>query len=85
MAPLNAASEKGARLLFEVLSHIEPNIVGPRLGRLAVPGRKDLMTPDFFAVSSRGVIPHITPDVIISHTNFGGVHLALEDCEFALL
>jgi queuine tRNA-ribosyltransferase subunit QTRTD1 len=75
------ASEPAKRLAFEILSHVDPNVVGPRLGRLAMKGRQDLMTPNFFAVSSRGVVPHITPDVISADTQIGGVHMALEDCE----
>ncbi|EKD19475.1 tRNA-guanine transglycosylase family protein [Drepanopeziza brunnea f. sp. 'multigermtubi' MB_m1] len=79
MTSLNGVSEQGKRLIFEVLSHVDSSVAGPRLGRLSLPGREDLLTPGFFAVGSRGVVPHITPDVITSHTNFGGVHMALED------
>ena len=80
MGSLNGLSEKSTKLLFEILSHAEPSVAGPRLGRLSLPRRKDVLTPDFFAVGSRGVVPHITPDVISAHTQFGGVHMALEDC-----
>lgn len=82
MASPNEASKKGSKLGFEVLSDIDPSGTGPRLGRLSFPGRKDVLTPDFFAVGSRGVVPHITPDVITAHTQFGGIHMALEDCKF---
>ncbi|KAI9744206.1 MAG: hypothetical protein M1818_002358 [Claussenomyces sp. TS43310] len=50
-----------------------------RLGRLKMSGRKSLETPNFLALSSRGVVPHITPDVMIKHTKFDGVYMALED------
>jgi queuine tRNA-ribosyltransferase accessory subunit len=73
---------KGKRILFEVLSRVDPDEAGSRLGRLALKGRKDLETPNFLAVSSRGVVPHITPDIISTQTQIGGVHIALEDCEF---
>jgi hypothetical protein len=53
-----------------------------RVGLIQLPGRKPISTPNFFAITSRGVIPHLTPDVISNHTNISGVHLALEDCEF---
>jgi hypothetical protein len=53
-----------------------------RLGKLAMKGRKVIETPNFLAVASRGVVPHITPDVISQHTSIGGVHMALEDCKF---
>jgi queuine tRNA-ribosyltransferase len=68
------------RVSFEILSHVDPDNASSRLGRLSVKQRKDLPTPNFIAVSSRGVIPHMTPDVIISSSQIGGVHMALEDC-----
>jgi queuine tRNA-ribosyltransferase subunit QTRTD1 len=82
MAISNAALEKGKSLAFEIMSQVDANVLGPRLGRLVIPERKDLETPNFFAVTSRGVVPHITPDIISEHTQFGGVHMALEDCKF---
>ncbi|CZT43214.1 related to queuine-tRNA ribosyltransferase [Rhynchosporium secalis] len=71
--------ERDTKLKFEILSSGDPGLSAPRLGRLSLPGRKDVLTPDFFAIGSRGVIPHITPDVITAHTKFGGIHMALED------
>jgi queuine tRNA-ribosyltransferase subunit QTRTD1 len=77
------ALEKGSKLVFEILGNVDPSISGPRLGRLSIPQRKDLSTPNFLALTSRGVTPHMTPDVIAAHTQFGGVHMALEDCKFS--
>jgi queuine tRNA-ribosyltransferase len=68
------------RVTFKILSDVDPNVAAPRLGKLAVGGRKEIETPNFFAVSSRGVIPHMTPDVIRASSQIGGVHMALEDC-----
>lgn len=70
-------------LAFTILSHIDPNVPGPRLGKLIVPKRKEVDTPNFFVVGSRGVVPHLTPDVISEHVGFGGIHVALEDCKWA--
>lgn len=67
--------------VFETLSHVDPNVCGPRLGRLRVEGRNGLDTPNFLAITSRGVVPHMTPDVIASSTDIKGVHMALEDCK----
>jgi queuine tRNA-ribosyltransferase subunit QTRTD1 len=53
-----------------------------RIGTIKISGCKDVETPGFFAVGSRGVVPHLTPDVISAHTQFGGIHMALEDCKF---
>ena len=80
MASANGISGAGRKILFEVLSHVDPNAAGPRLGRLSITGRREFETPNFFALTSRGVIPHLTPDVIAAHTRVGGVHIALEDC-----
>ncbi|KAL2062925.1 hypothetical protein VTL71DRAFT_5997 [Oculimacula yallundae] len=79
MSSSNESPMKDAKLSFRILSPLDPVVSGPRLGRLSLPGRKDVLTPDFFAVGSRGVVPHITPDVITDHTRFGGIHMALED------
>ena len=51
-----------------------------RLGRLSLPGRKPIDTPNFVAMTSRGVIPHLTPDFVQKSTDFGAAHMALEDC-----
>lgn len=56
-----------------------------RLGELAIKERSVIRTPNFLAVASRGVVPHITPDVLSEHTVIGGVHMALEDCKFHAL
>jgi len=53
-----------------------------RTGTLALQGRRAVETPNFLAITSRGSVPHITPDVLLEHTGIGGVHIALEDCEF---
>ena len=68
-------------LKFDILTPLDPSTPNARLGKLSVTGRKDVETPNFFAVSSRGVVPHLTPDVILAHTQTGGIHMALEDCE----
>ena len=67
--------------LFETLSSADPNVIGPRLGRLRFEGRDELDTPNFLALTSRGAVPHMTPDVISSNTDIRGIHMALEDCE----
>ncbi|KAH8656548.1 putative Queuine tRNA-ribosyltransferase-like protein [Tricladium varicosporioides] len=79
MAVSPNASEEANSLSFEITDRNEPTHGGARVGRLAVKGREDLSTPNFFAISSRGTVPHLTPDVIIEHAKFGGVHMALED------
>jgi len=41
-------------------------------------GRRDIETPNFFAVTSRGVVHILHPDVLSAYTQIGGVHMALE-------
>lgn len=81
MASASGLPRTGKKMIFELLSHVEPSIAGPRVGRLSIQGRHPFETPNFFAISSRGVIPHVTPDFISAHIRIGGIHMALEDCE----
>jgi hypothetical protein len=67
--------------LFSLL-HPAPRILAPRLGKLAVPGRKPLSTPHHLATTSRGIVPHLTHDVMRDHTSIGGLYMALEDCTY---
>lgn len=53
-----------------------------RLGCISVKGRRTLDTPNFLALTSRGVVPHISPDVVGEQTKFAGVYTAIEDCEY---
>jgi queuine tRNA-ribosyltransferase len=54
-----------------------------RAGTLAVSGKAPIQTPNYIALTSRGVVPHISPDVIIDgSTDFNGVYVAIEDCRF---
>jgi len=81
MAATNGFPDRARNIAFEILSGPDANVAGPRLGLLSIQGRHEIETPNFYAVTSRGVIPHLTPDVISSHTQIGGVHMALEDCK----
>ncbi|KAK0324575.1 hypothetical protein LTR82_004280 [Friedmanniomyces endolithicus] len=51
----------------------------PRLGRIAILGRKVMETPHFLAGTSRGAVPHITQDTFARDTSIGAVYVALED------
>jgi queuine tRNA-ribosyltransferase len=82
MASTSRLPGTGRKILFEILSYLDANAAGPRFGRLSIQGRRDIETPNFFAVTSRGVVPHLTPDVLSAYTQIGGVHMALEDCKW---
>ncbi|KAI0123218.1 tRNA-guanine(15) transglycosylase-like protein [Xylariales sp. AK1849] len=65
--------------MFKLLPSALPGKAAVRLGRLALPHRRPIDTPNYFGITSRGAIPHLTPDVIARHTQIGGEYLALED------
>ncbi|KAI1772985.1 tRNA-guanine transglycosylase [Hypoxylon cercidicola] len=66
-------------VMFNVLKNVAMDGGVPRVGQLALPKRKRIDTPNFFALTSRGAIPHMTPDVITKHTEVSGSYMALED------
>jgi queuine tRNA-ribosyltransferase accessory subunit len=53
----------------------------PRLGRL-IARNTTIATPHYAALTSRGTVPHISPDVLQRHTRVSAVYLGLEDCTF---
>ena len=75
-----------AAMRFEVLRAALNDGAAARLGRLAFSGRRPIETPNFIGITSRGALPHITPDNMGKHLQVSGAYMALEDCklEFAL-
>lgn len=57
--------------------------LGPRLGCLRLAERKTIETPHYLGLTSRGVIPHLTPDTFARDANVNGVYMSLEDCKSA--
>ncbi|RAK80381.1 tRNA-ribosyltransferase family protein [Aspergillus fijiensis CBS 313.89] len=55
------------------------SILTPRLGRLAVAGRKPISTPHYIPLTSRGIVPHITHDIMRDQTAIGSLFIGLED------
>ncbi|KAF2448602.1 tRNA-guanine transglycosylase [Karstenula rhodostoma CBS 690.94] len=53
--------------------------LAPRLGRLTLPSRKPILTPAFLANTSRGVVPHMSPDNFRKYAGSNGVYVGLED------
>ena len=75
-----------SRLPNEMLRFIldsSPTLAGPRLGRLLRPGHAPVTTPHYVAATSRGVVPHIAPDMLQAHTEIAAVYMGLEDCKYA--
>ena len=73
--------DEAPAMTFEVLKAAITDGSAVRLGRLALAGRRTIDTPNYFAVTSRGAIPHITPDNVNNHLHTGGAYMALEDCK----
>lgn len=72
----------GSRLEFATnRSRLPESTSRARCGTLKIKERQEVPTPNFYAVASRGVVPHLTPDVLAKHTEIGGVYIALEDCK----
>ncbi|KAM0255223.1 hypothetical protein ACHAQJ_005987 [Trichoderma viride] len=67
------------RKIFELVTSAAADGSAARLGKMSLPGRKVIETPNFFAVTSRGAVPHLTPDNFRKHTSVSGVYMALED------
>jgi len=78
------AAEEAGRLPSEMLSFVlrqgELARAGVRLGQLTIQGRPAIATPAFIACTSRGVIPHVTQDVLSKLTRVSLVYIGLEDC-----
>ncbi|KAK0651607.1 tRNA-guanine(15) transglycosylase-like protein [Cercophora newfieldiana] len=75
----NESCNQPAVMAFEVLKAAIIDGSAARLGRLALAGRQTIETPNYFAATSRGVVPHMTPDNVEKHFHAGGAYMALED------
>lgn len=56
--------------------------LAPRLGRISLAGRRTVLTPGFIANTSRGVVPHVSPDNFRKSVDVSGVYIPLEDCSY---
>lgn len=71
--------------MFQILKSAAAGDGGAaRLGRLAVVNRRVMETPNYIGVTSRGAIPHLTPDNVTKHTTFDAAYMAVEDCRLCL-
>ncbi|EAW14760.1 tRNA-ribosyltransferase family protein [Aspergillus clavatus NRRL 1] len=65
---------------FTLLSPAAAPILAPRLGKLAIAGRKAISTPNYIPLTSRGSVPHVAHDVMREQTAIGSLFIGLEDC-----
>jgi hypothetical protein len=56
-------------------------LTGPRLGYLTFQDRFPIRTPNFILSTARGVVPHISQDVLRTETNTTGLYIPIEDCK----
>lgn len=78
---------QSSALSFEVLPSLDVKPLErssrARLGVLRCAGRKTTNTPHYVAITSRGSVPHVTPDMVEDEMDVRGVYVALEDCKSA--
>ena len=72
-------------LSFENLTALSTSVHEARLGKLLRIGRRGVETPNYFPLSSRGSVPHLSQDTVRDHTAITGIHTALEDCKCCIL
>ena len=68
-----------SRVSFERLKPIEQSD-SPRLSAIRSKSGAEIFTPNYIGLSSRGCIPHLTPDMMRSETAIKGIYTAFEDC-----
>ncbi|PGH32373.1 queuine tRNA-ribosyltransferase [[Emmonsia] crescens] len=56
-----------------------PTLLAPRLGRLALAGRKPIQTPNHVPITSRGALPHMSHDMMNEQMSIGTLYAAFED------
>jgi hypothetical protein len=79
--PHSPTNVRNSMLRF-TLAQLNPATTGPRLGQLLRAGQKAIETPHYVATTSRGVVPHISHDILRKHTEVSSIYLGLEDCTY---
>lgn len=78
---MDQATSAPPAMTFSVLASTAP-VLAPRVGKLAIPGRKVLATPHHVPLTSRGTVPHVAHDVMRDHTEINSLYAGLEDCKW---
>lgn len=81
----NQGTASAKPLSFEILAAPSTSVHDARLGKLLRIGRRGVETPNYFSLSSRGSVPHLSQDTVRDHTAITGIHTALEDCKCCIL
>lgn len=81
MSDLDPPTSMATQRIFKTLSSPKAGDgSAARLGRLSLPGRRSVDTPNYTGFTSRGVVPHLTPEIVPRHTGLSSAYMALEDC-----
>ncbi|KAJ5563003.1 hypothetical protein N7535_002551 [Penicillium sp. DV-2018c] len=75
---MDQASSSSPAMSFTLLASTAP-VLTPRVGKLAIAGRKTLATPHHVPLTSRGTVPHVAHDVMRQHTGINSLYAGLED------
>lgn len=74
-----------SRTLSFSISTESCNTEGARIGTLVTSNGRPIATPHYVAISSRGVVPHLTHDLLSKQHDVPAVYAALEDCKCAVV
>ncbi|CAI7653550.1 unnamed protein product [Penicillium manginii] len=75
---MESSQFQSEKMTFSVLSSSAP-VMAPRVGKLALAGRKTLSTPHYIPLTSRGTVPHIAHDMLRKETALNSLYIGLED------
>lgn len=70
-------------MLAFTLREAATNSLGPRVGQFLRGTHPAINTPHYVATTSRGVVPHVSPDILAKSTAVSAVYIPLEDCEYS--
>lgn len=65
---------------FATVHASSPGGLAARVGKFVLPNRKPIQTPHYITITSRGAVPHISPDIVRNSTSIGSLYVGLEDC-----
>ncbi|GAM36265.1 hypothetical protein TCE0_018r05224 [Talaromyces pinophilus] len=67
------------KIPFATVHASSPGGLAARVGKFVLPNRKPIQTPHYITITSRGAVPHISPDIVRNSTSIGSLYVGLED------
>lgn len=80
MASLDTNPTQHETVNFNLLNLATAPVMAPRLGKMAIAGRKAISTPHYIPLSTRGAVAHIAHDIMRDQTTISSLYVGLEDC-----